>query len=72
MLADSFYFVLQWRRIGVLKGLCLQSDSELAWHWAGPQALMATMTAPASSPVAGRRPGSLSARTSQSWPGESK
>ena len=24
----------------VLKGLCLLSDSELAWHWAGPQAQM--------------------------------
>ena len=53
----------------VLKGLCLLSDSELAWHWAGLQALMA---APASSPVAGRRPGSLSARTSESGPRESK
>ena len=53
----------------VLKGLCLLSDSELAWHWARPQALMA---APASSPVADRRPGSLSARTSESGPGESK
>ena len=40
---------LQWCRIG-LYGLCLlraqQSDSELAWHWLGQQALtrMATMT----------------------------